>query len=172
MYDFEKLDKQDMINILVKCWMTHDGMWFYNSFNELGIEKANKLNKAAISSLAPFEIGRFKKLLKIDQVRTYDDIKFFFSEVARMLIPDFMNFVWEFSEDKTISWGFSEDKTCFAYNGMCMIGIAEQYECGPIHRIKSWLDTIGVEYRITPDVGKCMMPKEGKCKGTIVFHNM
>jgi hypothetical protein len=40
-------------------------MWFYHTYQELGIEKANKLNKAAIRSLAPIEIKRVKMALGI-----------------------------------------------------------------------------------------------------------
>ena len=45
---FNKLDKQELRELLVKCWMTHDGSCFYNSVKELGIVVANKLNKGAI----------------------------------------------------------------------------------------------------------------------------
>jgi len=38
----------ELTDLLNRCWMTHDGMWFYHCFQEFGIEKANYLNKAAI----------------------------------------------------------------------------------------------------------------------------
>ena len=57
----EQLTKKELIEILGKCWMTHDGMWFYNTFMEYGMESANRINKAAIKSLAPIEIHRLKK---------------------------------------------------------------------------------------------------------------
>ncbi|MBW1847517.1 MAG: hypothetical protein JRJ27_10315, partial [Deltaproteobacteria bacterium] len=51
-------EKKELIELLNKNWMTHDGMWFYHCLQEMGIEKANKLNKLAISALAPIEIKR------------------------------------------------------------------------------------------------------------------
>ena len=42
---FDQLDKKQLKELLVKCWMTHDGSWFYNCARELGIDAANKLNK-------------------------------------------------------------------------------------------------------------------------------
>ena len=39
---------KDLKELLVKCWMTHDAMWFLHTLNDGGIEKANKINKAAI----------------------------------------------------------------------------------------------------------------------------
>ena len=59
----EQLANKEIAELLGKCWMTHDGMWFYHCFNELGIERANKLNKSAIRSLAPIEIARFREAL-------------------------------------------------------------------------------------------------------------
>ena len=60
-----KIEKREIRDLLGKGWLTHDGMWFYHTYQELGIEKANKLNKAAIRSLAPIEIKRVKKALGI-----------------------------------------------------------------------------------------------------------
>jgi len=75
----EQLNKKELSELLSKCWMTHDGMWFYNCFLELGIDKANQLNKAAISSLSSIEIKRFKKALGIkeNQIATFEDYKNF-----------------------------------------------------------------------------------------------
>ncbi len=73
----EKLTKKEIAELLGKCWMTHDGMWFYQCFNELGIESANKLNKAAIRSLAPIEIERFREALGLrkEQLETFAELK-------------------------------------------------------------------------------------------------
>ena len=57
------IDKNELKNLLLKCWMTHDGMWFYHSMQELGIEKANQINKAAIRSLAGIEMERVRRPL-------------------------------------------------------------------------------------------------------------
>ena len=50
-----ELQKEEIIDLLNRCWMTHDGMWFYHGLKNFGIAKANELNKAAIKSLAPME---------------------------------------------------------------------------------------------------------------------
>jgi len=41
-------NKEELKNLLVKNWMTHDGAWFLNSYLLFGIKDANKLNKKAI----------------------------------------------------------------------------------------------------------------------------
>ncbi|PIP38340.1 MAG: hypothetical protein COX19_13185 [Desulfobacterales bacterium CG23_combo_of_CG06-09_8_20_14_all_51_8] len=66
----DRLNKKELSEFMGKCWMTHDGMWFYNCVLELGTEKANQLNKAAISSLAAIEVKRFPKALGMDEHKT------------------------------------------------------------------------------------------------------
>jgi hypothetical protein len=71
-----KIGKREIRDLLGKGWLTHDGMWFYHTYQELGIDKANKLNKAAIRSLAPIEIKRVKKALGIggEKIGTFEGI--------------------------------------------------------------------------------------------------
>jgi hypothetical protein len=164
----EKLGKKELIEILGKCWMTHDGMWFYNTLMENGVESANKINKAAIKSLAPIEIHRCKKLMGIEPIASYDVLKEFFIGIAELLIPEFMNISFEFPDNNMATWKFNEKK-CFAYNGISMLGVIDKYECGPIYRIRCWLDALGVTYVLEPEIGKCVMPSKGECSGKIVF---
>jgi hypothetical protein len=52
------LKKSELKEILIKNWMTHDAMWLYHCLQECGIERTNKINKAAIRSMAAIEIRR------------------------------------------------------------------------------------------------------------------
>jgi hypothetical protein len=56
MKSLDEISKEELIDLENRCWMTYDGMWFYSCLNRFGIEEANRLNKAAIKGLAPFEI--------------------------------------------------------------------------------------------------------------------
>lgn len=169
----DQLDNREITELLGKCWMTHDGMWFYNTFVEFGIKKANRLNKLAIQSLAPIETKRFKKVLNIskNQIESFEELKYFFSNIADLLIPDFMNVIWTFPEKNIVHWEFNENK-CFAYNGIKMLGVIDEYECGPLFRIGCWLKELGVEYEIIPKIDKCIFPINGECSGHFkVFSN-
>ena len=77
-----KIGKREIRDLLGKGWLTHDGMWFYHAYQELGIEKANKLNKAAIRSLAPIEIKRVQKAFGIGggKIGTFEELKDFMLE--------------------------------------------------------------------------------------------
>ena len=74
---FDQLDKHQLKELLIKNWMTHDGAWFYNCVKELGVNVANKLNKASIKTLAPIEVQRIKKALGMEseKIETFEQLK-------------------------------------------------------------------------------------------------
>ena len=162
----DQISKHDLKELIGKCWMTHDGMWFAHTLFDQGIESANRINKAAIRALAPVEIKRFKKALNItdDQLKSFTTFRDFFQNVADLLIPDFMNVEISFSEPNVMEWRFNE-RGCFAYNGIKMLNVADEYECGVLYRIKCWLEALGIKYIMEPDIEKCIMKQVGECKG-------
>jgi hypothetical protein len=123
MSSIPELGKEELIDLLNRCWMTHDGVWFYHCWQEFGIEKANHLNKAAIKSLSPIEIERIKKALGIDN----------------------MNASMSFPRKNVLHWAFEPNK-CFAFKGIRRIGAIDQYECGVIYRVACWFDSLGLQY--------------------------
>ncbi len=164
---FDQLDKRNLKEFLVKCWMTHDGSWFYNCARELGIDSANKLNKAAIKNLSVIEMQRVKKALGQEklEIKTFDQLKDFVNNAFSVIKGDFMDFEYTFLDDNRIHW---EMNSCFAYNGMKMIGFHKQYECGVIYRIGCWLDALGIEYTIQPKIDICLLNSQEKCSGDII----
>ena len=60
---YEDIGKEQLHDLLAKGWLTHDGTWFLSAAGEFGIETANRLNKAAIRTLAPLEMQRCRMLL-------------------------------------------------------------------------------------------------------------
>ena len=55
------LEKKELKELLVKCWMTHDAMWFTHCLQECGIDKTSKINREAVKAVAAVEIGGLKK---------------------------------------------------------------------------------------------------------------
>ncbi len=163
------LTLKEITDLLNKGWMSHDGMWFYHCQKEFGIEKTNKLNKAAIQSLAPLEMKRLKKLLGIEKIETFEEFKNLFSGGFELLIADFMNARMTFPEKNVFHWEFVPQQ-CFAYRGMQNIGVIEDYECGVIYRVACWIDSLGIKYTIDPPVGKCMMHAKGTCAGNFLLN--
>jgi hypothetical protein len=170
MKTLENLTKDEIIELLNRSWMTHDGMWFYHCFRECGIETANRVNKAAIRSLAPMEIERMKKVLDVpwDRPETFDEFREFFTAAAGLCVPAFMNVTMDLSRRNVLHWEFSPGN-CFAYKGIRRIGAIEKYECGVIYRLASWFDALGLQYRTAPEVTACRMASGDACAGAFVF---
>ena len=166
----DRIEKTEIRDLLGKGWLTHDGMWFSHACRELGTEKANELNKAAIKSMSFFEIERMKQLLGMgrDNPQTYDDLVQFMLTALELTLPNsvFKNFYLTPSDGHTIHWRWDPSQ-CFAYKGMKQLGVIDGYRCGVIYRVECWLDALGVRYSIKPVIEGCLMHETGMCEGDI-----
>jgi hypothetical protein len=86
----DKIEKNEVRNFLGKGWLTHDGLWFYHTCREFGIERTNVLNKAAIKSMAPIEVERAKRVLGYSKERfdTFDELMHFMLAALELTLPD------------------------------------------------------------------------------------
>ena len=163
-----KLDQSELKELLLKCWMTHDGSWFYHCLQEFGIYTANRLNKAAIKTLAEIELPRITKAREIEIGGTptpailRQALKGAFSVVK----GEFMDFDYYFPSENVMEWKVNK---CFAYEGMKRLGISDGYECGLLYRVGAWIDILGVDYEIATPVQGCMMNEKGFCSNSIIF---
>ena len=166
---FDQLNKHQLKELLVKCWMTHDGSWFYNCVKEFGIEIANKLNKASIKTLSPFEVQRVQKALGMEKtkVKSFEQLKTFINNGFSLLKGDFMDFNYTFPRNNVLHW---EMGRCFAYEGMKRIGITNKYECGLLYRLGCWLEVIGVKFKLEPEINECLYHSQEKCVGNMIFN--
>lgn len=154
------LDKNELKELLNKCWMTHDAMWFYHCLEECGIEQTNKINKAAIRGMGAIEIKRYQKALGISRFDNFSEFIRFFEKVMEIVSGKFMKYHFIFPEKNLIH---AEWQSCFAYEGMKRLGVADRYECGIMFRIETWFDTLGIQYEVEPQVTGCMMQTVGQC---------
>ncbi len=155
-----EMDAKQLTELLNKNWMTHDAMWFLHCMQECGMEKTNKINRAAVRSMAMIEAMRLSRALGMEKVANYEDFKKLFQAAADLVMPDFMKFSYSFLEDGVIH---AEWQSCFAHDGMKKIGMIDQYECGIFERIEGWLDALKIHYTVSPLVQGCMMHNEGQC---------
>ena len=166
----DKIEKREIRNLLGKGWLTHDGMWFYHTCREFGIERANALNKAAIKSLAPIEVERVKRVLGIGKGKfdSFDELMDFMLAALELTLPDsvFKNIHFRSSSRDLIHWDWKNGQ-CFAYKGMKQIGMTDGYSCGVMYRIECWLEALGISYSMHPGIEGCLMHEKGICKGEI-----
>ena len=166
----DRISKNDIRDLLGKGWLTHDGMWFYHTYRALGMETANELNKAAIKSLAPIEIKRVKKIIGLSEEDSlnFNDLEAFMKGALEITLPSSVFTKLQFSSPRqnTLHWEWEKGE-CFAYKGMQMMGIIDEYRCGVMYRIECWLEAMGIEFSMNPKVDKCMMHEQGTCTGDI-----
>ena len=167
----ETLEKKAIKELLSKGWITHDAMWFAHSLQAVGIEKTNWINKSAIESMAAIEVGRIKKALSFtnDRIDSFDELSRFLNGAMDLVLADFMRFQVTLPRKNVIHWTMEQDK-CFAYNGVKGLGVIDHYECGVLHRIKSWLKALNIDYEMVPAVHNCIMHTRGDCSGDFLFH--
>jgi hypothetical protein len=166
--DMKPLDRNELKELLVKCWMTHDGAWFYSCMQEFGIDAANRLNKAAIKSLSAIELRRVTDALGIKRegIETFDELKEVIDGMFSIVKGDFMDFEYDFPSENVMRW---EMNKCFAYEGMKRIVAGDRYECGVLYRVACWIENLGVPYRMEPPVEGCLMQSRGTCSGVVRF---
>jgi hypothetical protein len=164
----KELSKKELQELLIKCWMAHDGAWFASCMHEYGIYAANRMNKAAIQALAPIELQRVSRALglKNGEVGTFSELEEVLNAAFQVVKGDFMDFTFDFPEKNAFRWSMNR---CFALEGMKRMGAYEQYECGVLYRVFCWLDSLGLEYTVEPPVEGCLMRETGRCSGLVRF---
>ncbi len=162
----EVMSKDDVKELLIKGWMTHDAMWFYNCLQECGMEATNKINRQAVRMMSMIEARRITKAMGMDKVLTFNDLVKVFEEGADLIKARFMDFHLVYPEKNILTW---EMPSCFAYDGIKKIGAIDAYECGIIERLLGWLDALGVSYELSPAGRKCMMHEKGSCRWEFRF---
>jgi len=151
---------------ILKNWMTHDAMWFLHCLQSCGISEANRLNKAAIQSLASLEFERALKLFGISRTDTFEGLKDAVDALFSVSKGEFMPFTYSFPDRNTLCWEWPEG-SCFAYQGMQRMGVIDSYECGVIHRVLCWIGNAGVKCSVSPGMETCLMHARGRCAGEI-----
>jgi len=168
MRTIEQLNVHELREHIIKNWMTHDGAWFFHCLKSYGIEEANRLNKAAIKTLAGFEFKRAKGLFGIEKITTFKDIREAIDAVFSVSKGDFMGFSYSFPEEDLLAWEWP-DNDCFAYQGMKRLGTTKDYQCGVLYRVLCWLDEAGIIYAVEPTINGCLINTLGECRGKVRF---
>ena len=156
----KSLNIKEIKEILIKNWMTHDGMWFLHCLNNSGIQKTNKINKAAVKSMAEIELKRLKEAFNIKKIESFIDFQKFIENVFGVVKADFMDFTFSFPSKNKFMFIMNK---CFAYEGIKRIGVIDQYECGIFERIEAWFDGLDLKYEVKPKIEGCIMHTNGNC---------
>lgn len=165
----ETLDKNQLRNLLCSGWMRHDAMWFNHCAKEMGIESANKLNRAAIKDMAQYEGRKLMEALgyKDQTPQTFEEFQVLLINMFGIITASFMKGTIEFYEENKMRFSW---QNCFAYSGVARMGLIENYECGVFERVAAWLDVMGVKWEVSPNIKHCMMHEQGHCFREYTVH--
>ncbi len=163
-----EITKNQLRNLLTKGWMTHDAMWFVSCLQEVGIEKTNNLNLSAISLMGAIETGRMLKALGMENETfgSFEKFHRFFDGAAQFVIPEWMDCEFSYPGENVLAWRWNK---CFAHEGVCKLGLIDQYRCGVMHRIETWLKALNLKYEMRPRIKGCLMHETGSCRGEFHF---
>lgn len=149
--------------LLIKCWMSHDARWFMAVAREYGLEAANRLNQRAAHALGEVEAGRVARALDIARMSGTDEYLLAQEILIGFLGPDLLDYqVFRLDGD---SYEMHVER-CFAHENVVAAGIAQDYECGIFARVTGHLDGLGIEYEMTPALGKCLKVEGRECVHT------
>ena len=152
--------------LLVKCWMSHDARWFMAVAKEYGMEAANRMNQAACHEIGKVEASRVLRALQLPPVETVDDCLLAEEIFVGFFGPDLLDYDVMKVDDNT--WQVHV-KRCFAHENATKAGIADQFGCGIFTRCSGWLKALGIEYEMTPPLGKCLKAQGRECVRTLRF---
>lgn len=153
------LTQEQREEMLRRSWMANDGLWFYHTATTLGIDKANELNGEVVREFARQEMRRLMRSVGIDRVETIDQYLALMQLTRDIYLGSLMDY-----DDQIVDGTHDIDvRKCFAYLGVRRAGIDKVYRCGPGARVQGWLDAMGLQDGIQPEVGLCQMAHKGSC---------
>jgi hypothetical protein len=172
MKSFNEIGKKEIRDLLGKGWLTHDGAWFLSVCTEYGVIEANRINKAAIKAMVPFEVQRLKQIIECDnsQLTKAGEIAWFMEQGMRLILPESVlnKYHFKIESQNTLQWEWEKNE-CFAYKGMSRAGVIDGYECGVMYRIECWFESLGLKFNSDIKLDCCQMHTKGYCSGRYVF---
>ncbi|MFX0126328.1 MAG: hypothetical protein ACFFAE_22090 [Candidatus Hodarchaeota archaeon] len=137
------LTPEQQIKMLRKNWMSHDARWQYATFQELGIEKGNKLNQDVSFQMGKVITYRVMNALGISHINTIEELKAIFDTIMELCYPA-PSFIYHFlyKSDKSL---LAVMEYCSIYENVNKAGIADQYQCACTNMHSGWCEALGIE---------------------------
>lgn len=164
--ELKKLEGEELRDILIRNWMTHDALWYGEAAAKLGMSEASPMNLRVCRTLGRIEFKRYMKAAGAKPPTNMVELEEIYREGMKIFVPPFMDFTFSFNDDGTVVANVFD---CFAFNGMTKAGAIGEYECGIFERIEGWFDAMEVSYTRTPDLSRCLKYKGKECVITMKF---
>jgi hypothetical protein len=146
--------------LLIKCWISHDARWFMAVAKEYGMPAANRLNKIAAHEVGKVEARRLMRALELAPVTTREAYLLTQELLIGLLGPDLIDYSVHMLNGDTFEVRVSR---CFAHENTVTAGISDQVECGVWARVTGWMESLELNYSLSPPLGKCLMAQGEDC---------
>src|SRR3990172_9284507 len=152
--------------LLIRCWMSHAARWFMAVAKEYGMQVANRLNQIAAHEIGTFKARRIARALRLPPVTTLDDYLLAQELFISLLGPDLLDYRVTKVDNRAYQ---VHVRRCFAHENAVRAGITDDFECGIFARVTGWLDALGLNYELSPPLGRCLRAKGQECIYTVTL---
>ncbi len=155
-------DTETQLDLLRRCWASHDAYWFSAVAAEFGIDAANRLNRANVRNIGRTEMFRLMKALGATPPATIAEAMPLFEAGQRLYVPsslmdaDVTNLSGS-GYDVDINW-------CYVHENITKAGIAGVYECAVFQRTAGWHDAWGLPLKDDPPAATCSKAAGRPCR--------
>ena len=160
------LQGEELKEFLVNNWLTHDALWYGEVASRFGMAEASPMNLRVCRALGKIEFKRFLKATGSSLPEGMVALEELFHEAMGVFGPRAFDAEVDFCADDTV---VMRSRECFAHKGMVRAGLIGEYECGIFERIEGWFDAMGLDYRRTPDLSRCLKYSGEDCVVKIRF---
>ena len=161
-----RLSPSEREALLIRCWVSHDARWFVAVAREYGIDVTNRLNRIAAHEVGKVEARRIVRSLQLPPVRTVEDCLLAQEVFIGLVGPELLDYRVAKVNDSACE---VHVQRCFAYDNAVRAGVSDQYECGIFARVTGWLEAQGLDYEISPSLGKCLKAAGYECLYRLTF---
>lgn len=157
--DLNDLPASQREKLLRASWMYHDYMWFQSAIGAVGPEMANTGNQRAIFETGKAEMTRLMRAMRIYPVHSMENVVKLILSAYELYIGEMVKMGMDHGQD----WLRFYALACFAQKGTQKDGLGAIYYCGALKRISGWLEAMGLEYVVEPEIGPCLVSQNKNC---------
>jgi hypothetical protein len=162
-----KIKKDQLSDLLIKNWMTHDALWYGEVAAKFGMADASPMNLRVCRKLGQIEYGRLMKMVEAPPPINMEEYQKLFELGKQVFFPEFVSVQIDYPGNDAQIFRLLD---CFAHRGMKKAGLLPDYECGIFERIEGWFDAMELNYTRTPDLSRCLKFRGKECTVTVQFH--
>ncbi len=151
--DLDPIERESLIR---RCWYSHDALWFRTVSDALGIDAANRLNRATLRNQGRIEARRLLRALGIETARSIDDMLHLLRAGCCELLVTPPDIEAVFSAVDDHSYEVRVER-CFVHERVVRSGFADRYDCAVFDRFFGWHAGAGLPLATEPDTERCRM---------------